>query len=640
MTQARFYASSAFPTTLAASLGASGNPSVNSIVGLPSQRPYTVVIDWGLVTQEAISVTSAPTGSGPWTLPCTRGIDGTTAQSHVSGAIAVHGVTAQDYNQWSGFIDSLTGTAASNFGQLAVASTYTADQRFKSGSPWYDVKGFGALGNSKTVTDGAMTATSATLTSASAGFAITDVGKTAIVAGAGTAGAFLNAAITGWTSTTQVTLASTAATTVSSAVTDYGSDDTTACQAAINAQQASGGVVFFPPGTYLVNGATTGAGLICALGTGGSWSNATRPLIIRGSGRDCTTLLSGNQWAGGGLLTAGSSGVNVQCALTDVADITLDGNYSGSGGALGVASVTQGALVNLPWPYTNPGGSPSRNGQYHVFSRVRFYRPTAYGFQPTTGVKCVACDTLDGGQPDQPTVHYDNFGSGQADAILISHTWKDSSGNYCDFVATSGFIRLIMIGCESFNHGPGGVYGCGNRSVITGNNLDASAGGIGYDSGTSAGLKSSNIVASNNCPNMSVKATLNFHSFGDLVYANISSDQSTSGNLDIAGTVVVQNALVLGTATNTPVGSPSVTSDGADLFLNGTGSGGSRFYFRPDGYGVSTGQMSLDTTGLLYLTGPTATTATAGSQTLPANPTGFLEVNIGGTTYKLPYYST
>lgn len=99
MAQNRYYSSSAAPTTLSGAVGSSGNPSVNSISGLPSSFPYTVLLDWGLATQEAISVTSAPTGTGPYSLPCTRGIDGTTAQAHAQGAVAVHGVTEQDYNE-------------------------------------------------------------------------------------------------------------------------------------------------------------------------------------------------------------------------------------------------------------------------------------------------------------------------------------------------------------------------------------------------------------------------------------------------------------------------------------------------------------------------------------------------------------
>ena len=35
----------------------------------------------------------------------------------------------------------------------------------------------------------------------------------------------------------------------------------------------------------------------------------------------------------------------------------------------------------------------------------------------------------------------------------------------------------------------------------------------------------------------------------------------------------------------------------------------------------------------------TSTTATAGAQTLPSNPVGFLVVNISGTNRKIPYYA-
>jgi len=34
-----------------------------------------------------------------------------------------------------------------------------------------------------------------------------------------------------------------------------------------------------------------------------------------------------------------------------------------------------------------------------------------------------------------------------------------------------------------------------------------------------------------------------------------------------------------------------------------------------------------------------ATTATAGSGTLPANPVGFINITVAGKPYKVPYYS-
>ena len=114
MTQNRFYSSDALPTTLAAAITSSGatSMSVNSVTGNPSSFPFTMLIDWGASTQEAVSVT-ASTGSGPYTLTITRGIDGTTAQTHVNGAVVVHGVSAEDYNEPQ--VHIATGTSGSAY---------------------------------------------------------------------------------------------------------------------------------------------------------------------------------------------------------------------------------------------------------------------------------------------------------------------------------------------------------------------------------------------------------------------------------------------------------------------------------------------------------------------------------------------
>lgn len=47
----------------------------------------------------------------------------------------------------------------------------------------------------------------------------------------------------------------------------------------------------------------------------------------------------------------------------------------------------------------------------------------------------------------------------------------------------------------------------------------------------------------------------------------------------------------------------------------------------------------LHVNGDIRIDGTTSTTANAGAATLPANPVGFLLVNIGGTAYKVPYYA-
>ena len=109
-------------------------------------------------------------------------------------------------------------------------------------SPWvFDVTAaaYGAAGDGKLVTDGAMTSASATLTSATANFQPGDVGKAILVKGAGPAGVTtLVTTISARVSATQVTLAAPAAATVPGALVMWATDDTSAIQSAINAAGA------------------------------------------------------------------------------------------------------------------------------------------------------------------------------------------------------------------------------------------------------------------------------------------------------------------------------------------------------------------------------------------------------------------
>lgn len=128
-----------------------------------------------------------------------------------------------------------------------------------------NVKEFGATGNGRIVQDAAMTATSATLTSATAVFVAGDVGKHASVQGAGAAGTDLNSTISAFVSTTNVTLANAAGTTVSGKAAVYGTSDSTAINAAIAAAIVVGTKVVFPSGNYVLNigiNATNAFGLV------------------------------------------------------------------------------------------------------------------------------------------------------------------------------------------------------------------------------------------------------------------------------------------------------------------------------------------------------------------------------------------
>jgi hypothetical protein len=160
---------------------------------------------------------------------------------------------------------------ASEVARADAAYAQTTDARLNGmGGAWvFNVKNYGAKGDGRTVTDGAMTSGSATLTSATAGFTSADVGKVIQVKGAAATGVTtLVTTISAFTNSTTVTLAASAATTVSSAQVMLGTDDTASIQSAINAavtwaRANSGAVtVFFPgcPGYYCVGGALVTGG--------------------------------------------------------------------------------------------------------------------------------------------------------------------------------------------------------------------------------------------------------------------------------------------------------------------------------------------------------------------------------------------
>ncbi|WP_405673258.1 hypothetical protein [Streptomyces sp. NBC_01530] len=127
----------------------------------------------------------------------------------------------------------------------------------------FDATKYGAKGDAQVVGDAAMGSGTAVLTSATANFKASDVGKPISVKGAAAAGVTtLVTTIASRQSSTQVTLnaANASGGAVSGAAAIWGTDDTAAIQAAVDAAEAylathTYAQIYFPPRPYIVAGA-------------------------------------------------------------------------------------------------------------------------------------------------------------------------------------------------------------------------------------------------------------------------------------------------------------------------------------------------------------------------------------------------
>lgn len=122
----------------------------------------------------------------------------------------------------------------------------------------FNAKKYGAKGNGITLFDGAVSASSTAFSSASATFTSADVGKVITITGAGGTNVDHTTTIAAFVDATHVTLTAAAVATVSGAIYTYGTDDTTAINTIITtiaAQSNPQGTIYFPSGTYIINGA-------------------------------------------------------------------------------------------------------------------------------------------------------------------------------------------------------------------------------------------------------------------------------------------------------------------------------------------------------------------------------------------------
>jgi len=118
----RYYSSTAGEMALTGSVNELATTIiVDTVLGLPIQTPFTLVLDIGLSTEEIVTVTDV---SGT-NLTVTRGEDGTAPVDHTTGAVARHMMTARDLREPQGHLvatDAVHGIGAT----ASVVGTDTA----------------------------------------------------------------------------------------------------------------------------------------------------------------------------------------------------------------------------------------------------------------------------------------------------------------------------------------------------------------------------------------------------------------------------------------------------------------------------------------------------------------------------------
>jgi hypothetical protein len=225
----RYYSSTAAKTTLSSAVD-SGSTSLQlaAASGLPSQYPFTLILEKDTANEEIIDVTGL-VGSA---YTVTRGVDGSTAKSHSVGATVEHGVSGRDYS------DSRSHEAATSAHGVTGDIVGTGGAQTLTSKTYSGGTLSGSFTSTATITGG--TITGAAITGLSAPSANSDAAtKVYVDAVAGSATSAANSATAAATSATSAansaTAAATSATSAANSATAAASSATAAATSASSA---------------------------------------------------------------------------------------------------------------------------------------------------------------------------------------------------------------------------------------------------------------------------------------------------------------------------------------------------------------------------------------------------------------------
>jgi len=228
---------------------------------------------------------------------------------------------------WSSYNDVTTAANANEFllnvGGTSKSINWESIQQISGidQSVIFNVKQYGAKGDGILLFDGTITSGTDDFTSASTTFTSADVGKVITIRGAAGTNIDLTTTISAYVNANSVTLTDNASATVSGDNFTYGTDDTTALRAVMtaigtNSTIGKSATMFFPAGTYIVNGAFSQSNSSQIAFPLNAFANPQTSITIKGS-----TAPSPNETANNGSIIFGtrngSAGTDSILSVTD-----------------------------------------------------------------------------------------------------------------------------------------------------------------------------------------------------------------------------------------------------------------------------------------------------------------------------------
>ena len=476
-------------------------PIYGSVTNPTTTPLLTLSLDSNLVSLASTATSGSPRVLFNPTLSLSSGsaIDGAGSMS-ISGTLFAFGITSgAGFNSSGGLAtSSLAGHlfvgASSTFGaDLTLTGPTTLsglllNSSTATGSLPLNPVAFGAKENGVLLVNGTVTASATTLSSTSASFTAGDVGKYLFVRGAGTntGSTDLVTTISAVNSSTNVTMGTVSANTITgTASVVYGTDDTAAWRLLAAAVPTYGAQIWVPAGTTLLTGTVTFANPVAFIGAG-----------------EGNALVQ--QTGGYSAILAAETLLISTAKNTDGLDFAGAGNLLNSFAIYSpVTTPTSGNLIDLP------------NAQHTTMLSV-----TVIGGNTATSVSAPLYSSIIGC----------HFGDGVNGNLFFSNPINYDTGD--NAIANNSFFSAATT--SSFNFGwtsGGGVRFIGNK--INGGAYTATYGILM----TATSITTSDIqIIGNSIENVSKPLLINESGTGSLGNIQIVGNQSLSGNWEVDGT--------------------------------------------------------------------------------------------------------